>query len=155
MVASQRILQNCEPFENDKVSAVQHLIHATPKFSRLFFVTCLKVFSWRGICYDVHLDLHNSCNYWCVTSLLTLSLLVATFVISWSPFQTVWTQIMTVKMSVLIWIQTVWLSDSVLKQLILNKNVSSDNNKSVKNYPACKELNVSFCSRFHFQCLLI
>ena len=38
---------------------------------------------------------------------LTLSLLVATFVVCWLPMQTVWTQIRTDR----IWIQTVWHSD--------------------------------------------
>ena len=44
---------------------------------------------------------------------LPLFLLAATFVDCWKPLQTVWTQIRTDRMSVLIWIQTVWHSDSV------------------------------------------
>ena len=44
---------------------------------------------------------------------LTLCLLEVTFVICRLPLQTVWIQIRTNKMSVLIWIQTIWHSDSV------------------------------------------
>ena len=65
------------------------------------------------------------------------------FVICWFPLQAVWTQIRTDRMSVLIWFQTVWHSDSVpernfLKSLFWKK--SADDNKSKKNFLACKEL---------------
>ena len=77
-------------------------------------------------------------------SVLTLSLLAATFVVCRSPLQTVWTQIRTVKMSVLIWIQTVWHSDSVPERIFWKsqfwKNSADDN--WMKNYPACNEFNV-------------
>ena len=70
-------------------------------------------------------------------------LLVSTFVVCWWPLQTVWTQIKTDRMSVLIWIETVWHSDSVIKRtfwkcLFWKKLVDK---KSIKNYHACKELN--------------
>ena len=64
------------------------------------------------------------------------SFLAATFVVWWEPLQTVLTQIRTNRM---IWIQTVWHSDSVperffLKKLILKK-VSRRQQKH-KTYPA-------------------
>ena len=49
---------------------------------------------------------------------------------------TVWTKIRTAKMSVLIWIQTIWHSDSVHVTFLFWKK-SADDNKHVKNYPAC------------------
>ena len=70
---------------------------------------------------------------------LTLPLLVATFAICWQPLQVVWTQIRTDIMSVLIWIQTVWHSDSVPEKKWFWKK-SADDNKSMKHYPTCKEL---------------
>ena len=59
--------------------------------------------------------------------------------------QNVWTQILTNRMSVLIWVQTVWNSDSVPARIFEKVNIlkrSEDNRcvKNVKNYPACKEL---------------
>ena len=68
-----------------------------------------------------------------------------TFVICWYSLQTVWTQIRTNKMSVLIRIQTVWYSHSVPERFFWIK--PSDNNKSINNYQACK-LNMSQCMRF-------
>ena len=64
-------------------------------------------------------------------------MLAATFVVCQCPLQTVWTQIRTDRMPVLIWIQTVWHSDNVPERLNFEKK-SADNNKSMNNYPACK-----------------
>ena len=48
------------------------------------------------------------------------------------------------KMSVLIWIQIIWHSDNVPERIFWKKNrfwkKSADDNKSMKNYLACKEL---------------
>ena len=84
--------------------------------------------------------------------LLTLSLLVATFVICWYPLQTVWTQIrpnkmlcliiqmfgLIIKMLGLIWIQTVWHSDAIperyfWKKLIKKKKKEIQTERSMQN----------------------
>ena len=48
------------------------------------------------------------------------------------------------RMSVLIWIQTVWHSDSCSRKIFFEKvnfEKRADGKKNMKNYPACKELN--------------
>ena len=55
------------------------------------------------------------------------------------PLQTIWDQTRADNMSVLIWIQLLD-SDSVPEKLLLKK--SADDNKSMKNYEACRYLNV-------------
>ena len=63
--------------------------------------------------------------------------------VSWNYLQIVWTQFSTNRTSVLIWIQTIWHSDSVPVRLFEKVNFdkkSADVNKSLKKYSACKQL---------------
>ena len=67
------------------------------------------------------------------------------FVFCWLNLQTVWTQIRTDRLLILIWIQFVWHSGKcswkkIWKKLFWKK--SADDNKSMKNnqYPACHKL---------------
>ena len=82
-----------------------------------------KDFSRKPSKFKYFSSLCKPCIYiWIVQSLWQ----VVTFVICWKPFQTVWNQIRTDRMSVLIWILTVWHSNSVherifSKKLILKK----------------------------------
>ena len=71
---------------------------------------------------------------------LTLSLLVATSLVCWKPLQTVSTQSQTD------WIQTPWHFDNIPERFVFLKvnflkttTTTVDDNKSMKNYPACKE----------------
>ena len=53
------------------------------------------------------------------------------------------------KTLVLIWSQTAWHTDSIPERIFDNfEKKSADNNKSIKNYPACKEI---WASAWDFQ----
>ena len=84
----------------------------------------------------------------------TLSLLAATFTSCWEPLQTVCIQIRTDRLSVLIWIQTVWHSDSVpesfLEKWIFQKETYR--RQKSKHYQACKELIVN---KLYKSCFLL
>ena len=55
--------------------------------------------------------------------------------------QKVWTQIRPDRMSVLLWIQNVWHSDSIPELVGKNRfgKRSAEDNKNMENYPVCKE----------------
>ena len=62
------------------------------------------------------------------------------FSLQLKPLQTIWVQIGADKMSVLIWIQLLD-SDSVPERTTFEKK-PADDIKSMKNYQACRDLNV-------------
>ena len=69
-------------------------------------------------------------------------------VVCWQPLQTVWTQIRPDKMSGLIWnpnCLTLWLCSWKNFLITLILKIISKQQKSIKNYPACKELKIDFC----------
>ena len=93
-----------------------------------------------------------SCRIWMVIK-STIYLLAVTFVVCWQPLQTVWNQIRTVRMSVLIWIQIVYRSDSVAERFFFVEMVLCE---IVAVYTICLTLSSMIRSfdAFEISCIL-
>ena len=69
--------------------------------------------------------------------------MAATFIICWLPFQTVWNQIRTDRMTNLIWTQIIWYSDSVSERFFffekVNKAWLCPSMQRVTHFPALSQ----------------